>query len=110
MFHLLILILLAAQPTETLVGKVVKITDGDTITILVKKKQLKVSLAGIDTPESKQPFGTKAKQALSDKIFGKEVRVETQGQDRYERTLGTIFVGARNINLEMGPRGGRGNL
>lgn len=64
MFHLLILLLFAAQPAETLVGKVVGVTDGDTITLLVDKTQVKIRLAGIDAPESKQPFGTKAKQAL----------------------------------------------
>jgi micrococcal nuclease len=105
MFHLALLLLLAAQPAETLTGKVVSITDGDTITVLVGNDQVKVRLASIDTPEGKQPFGTRANQALAEKIFGKEVRVESQGKDRYGRTLGTIFVGARNINLEMAQEG-----
>jgi endonuclease YncB( thermonuclease family) len=101
MLNLALLLLFAAPPTETLVGKVVAVTDGDTIKILVGTDQVKVRLAGIDAPESKQPFGTRAKQALSEKIFGQEVPVEAQGKDRYGRTLGTIFVGTRNINVEM---------
>lgn len=32
-------------------GRVVKIQDGDTLTVLVSRKQIKVRLAEIDTPE-----------------------------------------------------------
>jgi endonuclease YncB( thermonuclease family) len=49
---------------ETLSGCVVGITDGDTITVLVERQQVKVRLADIDAPESKQAFGTRSKQAL----------------------------------------------
>jgi endonuclease YncB( thermonuclease family) len=84
-----------------LIGKVVGITDGDTITLLVGKTQHKIRLAWIDAPEKKQPFGTKAKEALSDKVFGKEVKVESKGQDRYKRTLGIVFVNDHNINQKM---------
>lgn len=48
---------------ETITGKVVSVYDGDTVTILDGTAQVKVRLEGIDTPETKQSFGTKAKQA-----------------------------------------------
>ena len=48
-----------------LTGKVIKIADGDTLTLLVDKTQIKVRLEGIDTPERAQPFGRKAGQALA---------------------------------------------
>jgi endonuclease YncB( thermonuclease family) len=84
-------------------GKVVSIADGDTLTVLVtpSNQQVKVRLSGIDTPERKQAFGTQAKQALSAKVFGKLVRVQDNGQDRYGRTLGDIYLGERWVNLEM---------
>ena len=83
-------------------GKVDSIVDGDTLTVLTADKQrIKIRLSGIDTPERKQAFGTKAKQALSSKVFGKTVRVRDNGQDRYKRTLGDIFLGDRWINLEL---------
>jgi endonuclease YncB( thermonuclease family) len=41
-------------------GRVVKVTDGDTITVLVHNKQIKVRLDSIDAPESKQAFGKRS--------------------------------------------------
>lgn len=81
---------------------VVSVTDGDTITILQPdKSQLKVRLAEIDCPEKKQPFGTKAKEVLSSKIFGKNVKVEWSKKDRYGRVIGKVYIGNRYINKEM---------
>lgn len=82
-------------------GKVVGISDGDTITVLRDKTPVKIRLAEIDAPESAQPFGNRAKQALSDLVFGKVVRVEERGQDKYRRTLATIYVDDLNVNAEM---------
>lgn len=82
--------------------KVVGVSDGDTITVLdAEKKTHKIRLQHIDTPERKQSFGTKAKQMLSDKVFGKEVRIERHSKDRYGRTIGVVYLGSRCINLEM---------
>jgi micrococcal nuclease len=80
---------------------VVKIADGDTLTLLVGKTQIKVRLEGIDTPERGQPFGRKAGQALAKKVFGKVVQVDDLGKDRYGRTLGIVRLGKRNVNLEL---------
>lgn len=57
-------------------GKVVGVTDGDTIKILTPERhQVKVRLYGIDAPEKKQPYGTAAKRYLSDLIAGKTVQI-----------------------------------
>ena len=87
--------------SEDIYGKVVSITDGDTVIIVSDKKQIKVRLAEIDTPEKNQPYGKKAKRALSDLIFNKEVEVEMVSIDRYGRTVGKIFLDNQNINKEM---------
>jgi micrococcal nuclease len=60
-------------------GKVVGISDGDTITILDSTNtQQKIRLLGIDCPESHQDFGTQAKQITSEMVFGKTVQVITE--------------------------------
>lgn len=91
---------LAAGPRQTL--RVVGVHDGDTLTGLDENKvQHKIRLDGIDAPELGQPFGRAAKQALSDKVFGKDVVVEPKTKDRYGRTIGHVLVDGRDVNLEM---------
>jgi endonuclease YncB( thermonuclease family) len=97
----------AASPDPTLTGKVVGIADGDTLTLLVDKTQIKVRLEGIDTPEQAQPFGRKAGQALAKRVFGKTVQVDDLGKDRYGRTLGIVRLGKRNVNLDLVQEGSR---
>lgn len=60
-----------------LAGKVVGITDGDTLTLLVgtPPSRSKSAWGEIDAPELGQPYGAKAKQALSSIAFGKLARV-----------------------------------
>ena len=82
-------------------GKVVSVADGDTITVLYGKKEYKIRFQHIDCPESSQAFGTKAKQVLSNKVFGKTVTVRWTEKDRYERILGDVYIGKRRINAEM---------
>ena len=82
-------------------NKVVSIHDGDTITVLQNKQQIKVRLFGIDASELKQPYGKKSKQFLANLIAGKGVEVEENGKDRYKRTIGTIYLGNTDINAQM---------
>lgn len=86
-------------------GKVVGISDGDTITVLRSEAggiaRVKVRLAGIDAPEGEQAHGSKAKAALSKKVFGKAVRVVYTERDRYGRILGDVYLGRDWINLAM---------
>jgi endonuclease YncB( thermonuclease family) len=85
-----------------LTGKVVKIADGDTLTILDSANtQHKIRIAGIDAPEKAQPFGAKARENLAGKVFGQMVRVEVIDIDRYRRGVGRIFLGDRFVNMEM---------
>lgn len=76
-------------------GKVVSIHDGDTITILQGKQQIKVRLFGIDAPELEQPYGKKSKQFLANLIAGEVVEVEPKGKDRYTHARHYLFQRAR---------------
>jgi endonuclease YncB( thermonuclease family) len=92
----------AAKPHYVLTGRVVKIADGDTLTVLDGSNvQHRIRLAGIDAPEKGQPFGTKARENLAGKVFKQEVRVEVIDVDRYHREVGRIFLGERFVNMEM---------
>jgi micrococcal nuclease len=88
---------------HVLIGKVVGVTDGDTITVLDEnQEQRKVRLAGIDAPEKKQAFGTKAREALAAKVFGKDVDIQVTDIDRYGLTFGYVYVHAPDpVNMEL---------
>ena len=94
-FLVALLMLAVAQVAVAgeITGRVVGIADGDTLTVLdAARQQTRVRLAEIDAPESHQPYGSRAKQALSDLAFGKSVRVVVQDTDRYGRTVGRIYA------------------
>ena len=85
-----------------LIGKVVKVSDGDTVTILTSDKtQHKIRLNDIDAPEKKQAFGNKSKDNLAKYIAGKTVTVQYQKKDKYKRVLGTIYYNNTDINLQQ---------
>lgn len=86
---------------ETLTGRVVGVTDGDTLTLLQNRQQTRIRLAEIDTPEKKQPYGQKAKQALSDLVFGQTVDVIVVDTDRYGRTIGKVLVDGLDVNRQL---------
>jgi endonuclease YncB( thermonuclease family) len=74
-------------------GTVVGVADGDTVTVLdADRVQHKVRIAGIDAPEKGQPFGQKAKERMSDMVFGKEVLIDGDKRDRYGRIVAKIWV------------------
>ena len=80
---------------------VTDVTDGDTIKIEHQNKQIKVRLAGIDTPELKQVFGLESKKALEQKVLYKKVFIDGEKEDRYGRLIADIKIGSRWINKEL---------
>jgi endonuclease YncB( thermonuclease family) len=101
-----LVLLLAASPppawAEESAGKVIGISDGDTLTVLRGREQVKIRLHGIDAPESGQDFGARAKQHASDLAFGKPVTVRPVEKDRYGRTVAEVILpGARSLNRQM---------
>lgn len=84
-------------------GKVVKVSDGDTITVLAPgNRQVKVRLYGIDCPERKQAFGQRARQFMAQRTAGENVRVEIMDYDRYGRTVGVVYAeNGQNVNREL---------
>lgn len=99
---LALLLFVTSVQAETLTGRVIGVADGDTITILDNTNtQYKIRLAGIDAPEKKQPFGNVSRKSLSDMVYGKQVIVDWNKQDRYGRTVGKVLVNGIDANLEQ---------
>lgn len=74
-------------------AKVIGVKDGDTIEVLYNKKPIVIRLEHIDCPEKKQPFGNKAKLFVSNKAFGKNVKIVTNGKtDRWKRMIGVVIL------------------
>jgi len=87
---------------EQFTGKVVGISDGDTISVLRDGKAVKVRLYGVDAPEQAQAFGTKARQLTGDLAFQREVTVVIHATDRYGRLVGEVLLpDARNLGQEL---------
>ena len=105
----------AREPIRTVTGTVTNVSDGDTIHVTTPEKtKLTVRLYGMDAPETPkinqrtghinkpgQPYGEKSWMALDAKIMGKQVKLDIIDIDRYKRMVGVIWIGNRNINLEM---------
>lgn len=100
---------------RTVYGTVTKVSDGDTVHIITTEQtKLRVRLYGIDAPETPkinhqagavnkpgQPCSVESWNALEGKIKGQQVRLDIIDIDRYRRMVGVIWLGNRNINLEM---------
>ena len=98
----LVLLLAGSASADELTGKVVAVADGDSLTVLDEANvQHKIRLHGIDAPELKQAFGTKAKEALATLTMGKQVVVDLTGMDRHRQEVGTVTVAGEDINLRM---------
>lgn len=92
----------AGTAGESFSGKVVGISDGDTIRVMHDGSAERVRLWGIDCPESHQAFGTRAKQFTGDLAFGKDVKVLVRDVDRYGRTVGEVILpDQRSLNREL---------
>lgn len=87
---------------KILIGLVVKIADGDTMTLLdANKKQYRIRLHGIDCPERKQDFSKQATEHLSSYCFNKNVKVEVLDKDRYGRLIGKVWAGGVDVGLSL---------
>ncbi len=85
-----------------LTGQVVKVADGDTVTVLVGREQVRVRLEGIDAPEKKQAFGARATEYARGLAALKTVTVRPSTIDKYGRTVGVVILpDGASLNREM---------
>ena len=95
----------AAGAAEVQRGRVVSIADGDTLTLLVERRQIKVRLADIDAPERRQAYGTRSRQSLAQLCHGKPAELNARERDRYGRTVGRVTCAGTDANAEQVARG-----
>lgn len=82
---------MAVAHAETLVGHVIHVSDGDTVTVLMEgRSKIRVRLAGIDAPESKQDFGRRSRQLLTRLVKGRDVRAIVVDRDKYGRYVARL--------------------
>jgi endonuclease YncB( thermonuclease family) len=87
---------------ETLEGHVIHVANGDTITVLNGKEQLRVRIAGIDAPERRQAFSKQSHDNLSWLVIRRQiVTVDWYKKDRYGRLVGTVFLKGVEVGLEQ---------
>jgi endonuclease YncB( thermonuclease family) len=98
----LLLYLALPVAAATLDGRVVGVSDGDTITVLDRQKvQHRIRLSGIDAPEKAQPFGNRSKEHLSKWVYNRSVVVEWNKRDRYGRIVGQVLIDGHDACLEQ---------
>jgi endonuclease YncB( thermonuclease family) len=93
------------QSQESYEGLVIKVTDGDSITVRASDANIKIRLAEIDAPERGQAWGHNARDELQGLVAGKTVTVHPKGQDRYGRVIAQIEADGQDVNREMVLRG-----
>lgn len=102
--YLLLFIILTVSPalSNVITGKVVSVSEGDTITILDQYNIVHtIRLYGVDSPEIGQAFGNSAKQYTSSQTTGKRANVTPYDTDTYGRTVGVADVSGLNINRSL---------
>jgi len=83
-------------------GRITGIVDGDTINVLILgKQQIRVRIAFVDAPEKGQAFGQRAKQAVSELVFGKDVKLRPHAIDRYGHLVARVIIDNQDAGLEL---------
>lgn len=88
---------------DTISGRVVGVSDGDAITLLRDKTQIKIRRAGIDAPWKAQAFGNAANQCMADIVFGKDVRVDAKKRHKYGRTIARVWAASARLSNARQP-------
>ena len=102
---LLLLIICTPSYADQYEGRVIKVIDGDTIWVKTSNKHIKIRLSYIDAPELKQTYGVRSKNFLTNLILDKNVQINANKKDRYNRHLGEVYIHSANesvfVNAKM---------
>lgn len=97
--YLLVVVFLAG--CADLGSRIVRVSDGDTVTALKDGGEIKIRLVEIDAPEKTQAYGAASTNALTELCLNKVATLEEQGKDRYGRTLARVHCDGTDANAEQ---------
>ena len=91
------------KPPPELTGQVSRIVDGDTLWVKTAAdgEPVVIRIEGIDAPESCQPGGPEATQALTKLVLNRNVTVRIVARDDYARIVGKVFDGTVDVGDRM---------
>lgn len=89
------------RETSKLMGLVVAVVDGDTVTVLDEHNSYSIRLQGIDAPEKRQDFSNVSRRNLANLVAGKQVMIEYEKHDQHKRIVGKVLVDGTDICLEQ---------
>jgi endonuclease YncB( thermonuclease family) len=89
------------EPVAAVVGKVVKVVDGDTLHVYNSKGNYKIRLSGIDAPERSQAFGKRSQEYLAKLVAGKQVIVIVESKDKYGRYVASVKCNSQDVCAQM---------
>ncbi len=93
---------LGAVHAENLSGKVIRVADGDTLTLRSSQPlDYRIRISGIDAPEKGQPYGNRSKQNLAQLALNKQAQADCYKTDRYQRKVCRVVVEGRDVGLEQ---------
>ena len=95
----------ASVTAERMQGRVIAVSDGDTLTLLVGVQEHRIRLGGVDAPESDQAHGTRSRATLASLCLGRQADITVEDRDRYGRTVGQVRCGNTDVNAELVRRG-----
>lgn len=95
---------------EYRVKKIIKVIDGDTLDIEIDlgfnvSIQERIRLSGIDTPELKSKDNIEKEKANEAKLWlektlkDKKIKIITEKNDKYGRTLGWIYIEENPVSI-----------
>jgi endonuclease YncB( thermonuclease family) len=99
-------IVLSAQAADDIIGKVVRVPNGDTLVVASTTGETEVRLADIGAPQGSEYYAPSSTTLLSNLVLNQIVRATITGHDGPARVFGRVKVGELDVNLELVQRGG----
>jgi micrococcal nuclease len=103
--YLFVVTCTATAHADDFSGRVVRIHSGDTLSVLVEGKQIRVLLDGIDAPDLRQAYGKEARQSLVDLCAGTTAKVVEKGKNPNGRIVGAVSCAGLDASNEQVRRG-----